>query len=133
MPGSGGGSGRRRGCITIAICDTLDTVEMLTLAAAVRAPGRMEPGRGDHRLQQAVRRLADYLVNSGRIPAAAVRDPAVLDVRPPEWRPPVDAGHFLRQLARFDGHVQPRVLTTIDAALQRDVQEHPRSDPGRHR
>ena len=102
---------------------TLDTVEMLTLAAAVRAPGRMEPGRGEQRLQQAVRRLADYLVNSGRIPAAAVRDPAVLDVRPPEWRPPVDAGHFLRQMTRFAGHVQPRVLTTLDAALQRDVQE----------
>jgi len=103
--------------------DTLDTVEMLTLAAAVRAPGRMEPGRGDHRLQQAVRRLADYLVDSGRIPVSAVGDPAVLGVRPPEWRPPVNAGHFLRQLAQFDSRVQPRVLTSIDAALQHDVQE----------
>lgn len=102
---------------------TLDPVEMLTLAAAIRAPGRMEPGRGDDRLHQAVRRLADYLVDSGTIPASAIGDPAAGGVRPPEWRLPVDAGHFLRQLTRFDGRVQPRVLTTLDAALQRDIQQ----------
>lgn len=103
--------------------DTLDTVEMLTLAAAVRAPGRMEPGRGDNRLQQAVRRLADYLVDTGRIPVSAVGAPAVVGLRAPEWRLPVDAGHFLRRLARIDGRITPRVLTTLDAALQRNVQE----------
>lgn len=108
--------------------DTLTTAEMLVLAAAVRAPGRLEGAGGAAELRGAVRRLASALVAAGHLPESAVASLDGPALPMPEIHLPVDASHFLRRLARLAGGApaaagtRGRVRTTLDAGLQNDVQ-----------
>lgn len=115
---------------------TLSPVETLALAVLVRAPGRLGLPQGAGALSRAVQRLGDVLMQSGKL---AARDRAGLttaDLAIPTLHLPVEAGHFLRQVMRQASQEQAlsvgdgenrsgsaRVITTLDAVLQGQVQE----------
>lgn len=102
--------------------DTLNPVEMMTLAVLVRAPGRLDPWRQGRDLRTSVSRLAEYLVGTKTIPAAVSQELSQADMAEGKFRLPVDAGHFLRRIANLEKG-KPRVITTLDSNLQADIQE----------
>jgi penicillin-binding protein 1C len=102
--------------------DTLNTREILTLAVMVRAPARLDPRREATNLRQSLRHLADYMIERKTISASVIADLQQKDPLPAEFHLPVDAGHFIRQVAGLVKK-KPRVLTTLDGVLQGDIQE----------
>lgn len=112
--------------------DTLGESEMLTLAVLVRAPGRLgQPGGRD--LERPLRRLNEFLSSTGKMAKTSGADEAG---SPPlagllaDSRLPVDAGHFIRRIARHESageapgnHGPAKVTTTLDSVLQGHLRE----------
>ena len=110
--------------------DTLTTAEMLALAAAVRAPSRLEPTGNKEELRRAIRRLARYMAAAGQVPDPGVDGLTGQAGGGQDFRLPVDASHFLRRLAQIDGRgaaaggsANGSVRTTLDAVLQGEIQQ----------
>lgn len=109
--------------------DTLTPGEILTLAVLVRAPGRLgRPGSQD--LQRPLRQLREYLSRTDKIDEAAATEESTASLALADLRLPVDAGHFIRQIARLESTERPpaqpgpaKVLTTVDCNLQSRIQE----------
>ncbi len=105
--------------------ETLNEQEMLILAVLVRAPARLSRD-GGRALAGPLARLRDVLVKTGNI--AKSHEEWVTDLPPVEARLPVEASHFLRQLADrlplSPTDSRPaRILTTLDSDLQGRIQE----------
>ncbi len=113
--------------------DTLSPGEMLTLAVLVRAPGRLDRQEGSRDLARSLQRLAATLVQTGEMAQAPSQKPLGAGLAQTDFRLPVDASHFVRQVSRQGqpGSGNPsggapgasRVLTTLDSVLQRTVQD----------
>ncbi len=101
---------------------TLSKKEMLALAVLVRAPTRFDLKRNAAASAGAIERLADALVQHGRLsPAerqATLAEPLVLE----EPRLAVAAPHFVEHARAGSDWAQPKLVTTLDAGLQAKVQ-----------
>lgn len=107
--------------------DTLTPREMLTLAVLVRAPARLSADKG-RQLIRPLARLRDELIRAGKLPNAAGEE-WTAGLVATEARLPVEAGHFLRQLADLPGRTAgpgspapARIVTTLDSRLQGRLQ-----------
>ncbi|HEU0264612.1 MAG TPA: penicillin-binding transpeptidase domain-containing protein, partial [Geobacterales bacterium] len=105
---------------------TLSSAEMLTLAVLVRAPGRLDLKRGGEGAQRRVAQLALRLREQGVIDEREYKSILADPLQLAEPKLPVAAGHFIRYL---QGRGIPqqlisqgRVATTLDAPLQRQLQ-----------
>ena len=107
----------------------LNVREMLTLAVLVRAPSHFDLRKRNRRLNEGVRRLARRMAERGLIPEAeaqATSEPAG-GWSPAEPSLPVEAGHFVRALRRFEtiANDSPgaKIVSTLDASLQDRVEK----------
>jgi len=104
---------------------TLNDKELLSLAVMVRAPSRLDPISNPNALEKPLARLAEAMVKKNILTGteAAQLESAPLAVSQP--RLAVDAAHFVQHLKTTQPQlraVNGRIVTTIDASLQRRVQ-----------
>lgn len=115
---------------------TLTPAETLALAVLVRAPGRLALPQAAGDLNRAVQRLGGVLIGSGKLAAKEEEGLTAAGLPLTTLHLPVEAGHFIRQVTRHDFREQrlpasdggningpARVLTTLDAVLQGQVQD----------
>jgi len=126
-------AGQRRGVEQAAAyyfdrdLETLSLKEMLALVVMVRAPGRLDAFRRTERLKQPILQLAGRLLEQ-RLIDATEYDQICSDeiqVRPAQL--PLKASHFVHHIYRSTPALylqkKGRLQTTLDASLQRNVQE----------
>ncbi len=105
--------------------DTLSRKEMLALAVLVRSPSRLDLYRQDDAVSATIRRVANLMSERGEI-SPTERDrilKEVLNLRKSEL--PVSAPHFVsfvKSSIAADPASGPWITTTLDAGLQRTVQ-----------
>src|SRR5690606_20327072 len=92
--------------------DTLSQKEMLALAVLVRAPSRMDLYADTAPAEAAISRLSSYL--------GLPQDDRLLSLEKPAL--PLYAPHFVEAARQQPAASGNRIRTTLDAALQRDVQ-----------
>ncbi len=116
---------------------TLTTTELLILAVLVRSPGRLGRQEGAEELARALDRLSKYLASCGTLPAQTHVALQATSLLPKKLHLPVEAGHFIRQLAGHQArepgtsgnqaskktHGPARILTTLDSVLQASLQQ----------
>ena len=104
---------------------TLNDKELLSLAVMVRAPSRLDPLSNPKALEKPLAWLADAMVKKNILTGkeADQLESAPLTVSQPGLA--VDAAHFVQHLKTTQPQlraVNGRIVTTIDASLQRRVQ-----------
>ncbi len=103
---------------------TLTQKEMLALVVLVRAPSLYDPFRTPERIEKPLMRLAQSLQDEGLITAEDFRQISAekLGILKPSLT--VDARHFARYVRlNAPAHLRDLYRTTLDAQLQRQVQE----------
>jgi len=104
---------------------TLNDKELLSLAVMVRAPSRLDPLSHPGALDKPLARLADAMVAKNVLTRAEATqlESTPLSVSQPSLA--VDAAHFVQHLKTTQPQLRAsngRIVTTIDASLQRRVQ-----------
>ena len=105
---------------------TLSRKEMLALAVLVRSPGRLDLYRPGDAVEATIRRLADLMTVRGElsVPERDLLRKENILLRKPEL--PVSAPHFVsfvKSVIAADSQQGPWTATTLDAGIQRRVQE----------
>ncbi len=101
---------------------TLSHREMLALAVLVRAPSRLDSFRYPDAMRTGIDQLAERLLDSTALSSAqyrALRE-ETLQLRKPAL--PIHAGHFLRHVLAQVLPRRQRITTTLDGALQAELQ-----------
>lgn len=104
---------------------TLNDKELLSLAVMVRAPSRLDPLSNPGALDKPVARLANVLVEKNILTKQAAMQLTSTPLAVSQPRLAVDAAHFVQHLKTTEPQLSAsngRIVTTIDASLQRRVQ-----------
>ena len=103
--------------------ETLNVREMLALACMVRAPSSLDLFTGEaDRLNRAIERLANAMVDAGYLGEAARKRELAGDFDLQRPGLPVNAWHFLRYIRAHYQRAGTRLRTTLDGGLQRRLQ-----------
>lgn len=100
---------------------TLNTKEMLALAAMVRAPSLLAPGKGEAGLERRIATLAAAMRQQGLLSPSAAQEAMAGRLIVKQGQLPVAAPHFLafvRERLAEGGGAGAAVRTTLDAELQ---------------
>jgi penicillin-binding protein 1C len=104
---------------------TLNDKELLSLAVMVRAPSRLDPLRNPKAIEKPVARLAQAMVDQQMLTRQAAKQLTSTPLAVSQPKLAVDAAHFVQHLKTTQPQlraVNGRIVTTIDASLQRRVQ-----------
>ena len=104
---------------------TLNNKELLSLAVMVRAPSRLDPLSNPKALEKPVARLTDVMVKKNILTGSEGEKLKSTQLVVSQPKLAVDAAHFVQHLKTTQPQlraVNGRIVTTIDASLQRRVQ-----------
>jgi len=104
---------------------TLNEKELLSLAVMVRAPSRLDPLQNPRAIEKPVAWLADAMVAQNILTKQDALQIKSTPLAVSQPRLAVDAAHFVQHLKTSEPQLRAtngRIVTTIDASLQRRVQ-----------